>query len=177
MKAASGGLLACMILTLSTLGYSAEKERLKELDTYWAEAARAVKSGDFAAYQATFHEDAVLVSDIAQQSYPIAKAFARWREGFEDTRQKRMKAGVEFRFSKRIGDESTAHETGIFHYFTVNSKGETEHAYIHFECLLVKKDGWKAVMEYHKSMASPREWQQLALASPNSDRPSDGTGN
>ena len=73
-----------------------------------------------------------------------------------------MKANVEFRFSQRLGDSRTAHETGIFRYTSVNSEGKKNDEYIHFEGLLLKQDGkWKVLMEYQKSKATPDEWMSL----------------
>jgi hypothetical protein len=74
-----------------------------------------------------------------------------------------MKASVEFRFSKRISDPSTAHETGIFLYSSGDSGEKPKKEYIHFQALLVKtKGGWKIMMEYQKSKASQVEWNKLA---------------
>ncbi len=33
--------------------------------------------------------------------------------------------------------------------------------YIHFEALLLKRDGWKIMMEYQKSTATVEEWNAL----------------
>ena len=35
---------------------------------------------------------------------------------------------------------------------------EMDEAYIHFEGLLLKSDGWKMVMEYQKQPATLEEW-------------------
>ncbi|HBE67276.1 MAG TPA: hypothetical protein DDW52_03915 [Planctomycetaceae bacterium] len=154
--------LAFVIFWLPLKSVSASSQRTNELDVYWAAAAETVRSGDFEEYRKTFHRDAVLVSEIAGTSYPIAKAFERWKEGFEETKRGKLKANVEFRFSKRIGDSVTAHETGIFHYSTTDSNGKATSVYIHFQALLVKKDGrWQAVMELHKTEATQQEWQAL----------------
>jgi hypothetical protein len=58
-----------------------------------------------------------------------------------------------------MGDETTAHETGIFLYSSTDGGGKQE--YIHFEVLLVKRDGWKTLMEYQKSKATREEWESL----------------
>ena len=73
-----------------------------------------------------------------------------------------MKASVEFRFSQRLGDHTTAHETGIFLYTSQAPGEEPKKEYVHFEGLLTKKpDGWKILMEYQKSSATEAEWDQL----------------
>jgi ketosteroid isomerase-like protein len=131
-----------------------------ELDAFWAEMARTVREGDFEGYGALYHPDAVLVSAGSETSYPIARALAGWEQGFVDTREGRARAGVTFRFTQRLHDETTAHETGIFRY-TLEPQGGTERvALLHFEALLVRKDGtWQMVMEYQKQPATEEEWE------------------
>ena len=132
-----------------------------ELDAYWAEVSRTVTEGDFEGYAALYHEDAVLVSNFSNSSTPIANALAGWKQGFLDTRAGKMTAGVTFRFSQRYSDGETAHETGIFRYAATPAGGEPNVQFIHFEALMVKKDGWKMVMEYQKSPATAEEWESL----------------
>jgi hypothetical protein len=75
-----------------------------------------------------------------------------------DTQAGKVKANVEFRFTRRLNSESTAHEAGIFHYTAVPVKGDATDQYVHFEALLVKKDGWKMMMEYQQTPATAAEW-------------------
>ena len=139
-----------------------DSARLSELDAYWAEVSRAVNEGDFDAYSATCHEEGVLVSGTKKMSQPLAKALARWKQEFLDTRAGKIKASVEFRFSARLGDATTAHESGIFRYTSQASGGAPKAEYIHLEALLVKKtDGWKTLMENQKGLASEAEWDAL----------------
>lgn len=139
--------------------------RLAELDNFWAEVSRTVHEGDFEGYAATYHEDAVVVFTTGDNktSVAIAKALANWRQGFIDTKEGKTKPNVEFRFSQRVGDENTAHETGIFS-FQSNDASDTTNPkrFIHFEALLVKRDNtWLMVMEYQKSKATQEEWDVL----------------
>jgi hypothetical protein len=137
--------------------------RLAQLDAYWAEVSRSVREGDFEGYQATCHERGVLVSGSKESSIPLSKALARWKQGFLDTKSGKIKADVKFRFSQRFGDATTAHETGIFLYSTVNSEGEASQEYVHFQALLIKEKGqWKIFMEYQKSKGTLAEWNALA---------------
>ena len=139
-----------------------DASRLAELDTYWAEVSRSVREGDFEGYQATCHPEGVLVSGFSKTSYPLTEALARWKQGFADTQAGKMKASVEFRFSQRLGDATTAHETGIFLYSSADSDGDSAASYVHFEALLVKDMGaWKILMEYQKSKGSRDEWDAL----------------
>lgn len=139
--------------------------RIAEIDKFWAELSRTVREGDFEAYAATYHEDAVIVyaSRKNKTSYPIEKALETWKQGFLDTKAGKNKSDVKFRFSQRIGDETTAHETGIFMYTSSGSNGENKVQYrVHFEMLFVKRNGkWLGVMEYQKAEATENEWNAL----------------
>lgn len=152
-----------LMLTIASLSFAAEDDaanRIAELDAYWSSVSQAVSTGDFDRYAATFHQDAVLVSERSKTSYPISTALAKWKSGFQDTKHGKLQAKVEFRFSQRFGDATTAHETGIFHYSTKTADGKETSAHIHFEALLIKKDGkWLAMMEYQKSAATKKQWE------------------
>lgn len=160
------------IMIILSLGISsamaAERPAAKpELDGFWKEVARSVAAGDFAGYAATCHPQGVLVSQTKQTSYPLNKALAGWKQGFLDTKAGKMKAGVEFRFSKRLGDETTAHETGIFRYFTTDRSGNETAALIHFTALLIHTDGrWRVLMEHQKDAATEQEWNALMSSPP-----------
>lgn len=137
-------------------------DRLTELDAYWAEVSRSVREGDFEGYRATCHPEGILVSGNSKKSYPLTQALARWKQGFADTKAGKIKASVEFRFSQRWGDDTTAHETGMFLYSSTNAEGKTSRDYLHFEALLTrKKSGWKILMEFQKSRATEAEWKKL----------------
>ena len=133
----------------------------KELNAYWDELSRTVAEGDFEGYAALYHEDAALVSNLSQSSIAISKALSGWKQGFVDTRDGKMTAEVTFRFSQRYSDGQSAHETGIFRYAYTPRGGEQAVSLIHFEALMVKKEGWKMIMEYQKSRATPEEWEAL----------------
>jgi ketosteroid isomerase-like protein len=129
-----------------------------ELNAFWAEMSRTVEEGDFEGYGALYHSDAVLVM-LGRQSVPIGTALAGWKQLFVDTQEGRAEASVEFRFTSRLNDATTAHETGIFRYSFKPADGEAQVAPVHFESLLVKKDGrWLMVMEYQKEPATDEEW-------------------
>jgi hypothetical protein len=138
-----------------------ETTRLLQLDTFWSEVQVAVQKGDYNRYAATCHPSGVLVSSARKTSYPLSKALAGWKQGFLDTQSGKMKAGVEFRFSQRWGDETSAHETGIFHYWTIDANGLRNDHYVHFEALLAKQNRWRTLMEYQKGSASQDEWEKL----------------
>lgn len=130
-----------------------------DLDALWAEAARTVAEGDYDAYAALYHPDAVYVNALSGESHPIAVALANWKPGFEATKTGQTTASVAFRFTQRLHSETTAHDTGIFRYTAQAEGEETSTVYIHFEALLVRSDGaWKWIMEYQKALATEKEW-------------------
>ncbi len=144
----------------------ADSLRKAEIDkTFWNEVSRAVKKGDFEGYKATCHENAVLVTTSGKnkQSYPMTTALAGWKQGFVDTKDGKQFDQVEFRFSQRIGDETTAHETGIFYFTSHDSQGKLlRGGYTHLEALLVKNNGLRQIlMEYQKAKATKAEWDAL----------------
>jgi ketosteroid isomerase-like protein len=154
-------LLGVLLASSLTAWGGLSAQTTAELDAVWAEMSRTVSEGDFEGYAALYHEDAVLVAMGAGTSYPISTALDGWEQGFTDTREGDATASVRFRFSQRLHDETTAHETGIFNYRFESAAGEVSDTYIHFEALLVKKDGWKMIMEYQQSPATPEEWEAL----------------
>lgn len=151
--------------TKSKMETSNDSLRIAELDTFWAEVSRTVGAGDFNGYKATYHEDAVVVFTTGENkaSLSIAKALANWKQDFIDTKAGRTHNSVTFRFSQRIGDKTTAHETGIFTFQSNDgSTKENPKQFIHFEALLIKRDNsWLMVMEYQKSKANEEEWDLL----------------
>ena len=160
-------LILLLIFLFAQTGTAEEKRqaKMRELDAFWTEVSRSVKEGDFEGYAATCHPRGVLVSESKQTSYPLEKALAGWKQGFDDTKAGKMKASVEFRFSQRIGDETTAHETGIFRYATIDKEGKETPALIHFAALLVKsKEHWLVLMEHQKTEATEAEWDALKSA-------------
>ena len=148
-----------LLLFLLTSPELVEAQVVDALDAYWADVSRTVQEGDFEGYSALYHPDAVLVSSGGQTSYPIEQALAGWKQGFLDTRQGKTEASVAFRFTQRLHDETTAHETGIFRYSLKNADGSESGAMVHFQGLLVRKNGrWLMLMEYQQHPATQAEW-------------------
>jgi hypothetical protein len=143
----------------------ADSIRIAELNQYFAELSRTVREGDFEGYKATYHQDAVCVFTTGEKkrSTPIDVQLALWKPGIDDTKAGKTKNNVEFRFSQRIGDTTSAHETGIFYFTSIDKNGKVlATGGVHFEILLVKRNGvWLALMEYQKSKATQEEWDAL----------------
>jgi hypothetical protein len=149
----------------STAETYSDSLRIVELDRFWKEVSRTVREGDYEGYKATCHDEAVCIFATREKkvSIPMTAALEGWKQGFADTRSGKLQDNVEFRFSQRIGDATTAHETGIFAFTSVDSKSKiVTRSYIHFEELLVKRNGtWKVLMEYQKGKATQEEWELL----------------
>jgi ketosteroid isomerase-like protein len=164
MKTMCRPVMTILFLLATTLCGFAEDEaaRIAGLNGYWAKVSKAVKDGDFASYVSTCHAEAVLVSGTKKQSYPLTQALARWKKEFDDTKAGTRESAVEFRFSQRLGDATTAHETSVFRYSFRQDGAEWQHEYVHLEALLKKDaEGWKILMEYQKSVATEAEWNAL----------------
>ena len=139
-----------------------EEVRLQKLDLYWAEVSRTVGEGDFLGYVATCHPAGVLVSGKKKRSYPLASALKKWKTEFDDTKAGKMRASVDFRFKQRWGDDTTAHETGMFRYASQLKGDEEIVTYIDLEALLVKEGGrWKVLMEFQKGEKTKVDWDKL----------------
>lgn len=150
-------------LTFILGGILVAGDTLGELDEYWNRVSKAVRTGNLEAYRATCHPDGVLISGKAKKSELLSQALIRWGKEFADTKAGKMQADVKFRFSGRITGKDTAHEKGIFLYSSKKKGEEWKKDYVHFEALLVKKDGeWKILMEFQKSSATQKEWESLA---------------
>lgn len=154
-------LAACLFLAGSVFA-AEETEISTELDALWAEISLSVAEGDFDAYAATYHPDAVLVNIGSASSEPIAVALTNWKPGFDDTKSGNKTAGVSFRFTQRLLGSTTAHETGMFHFWSQPDQGQLAESFVHFEALSVKKDGeWKMIMEYQKEHGAKDDWDAI----------------
>ena len=152
------------ILTLffSIQSIWADDDVTDELDAAWGKLKTTVSKGDFHSYKSIYHRDAILVNGITHKSYPIKDAFEGWKQGFKDTRSGKITAQVDVKFSQRLTDKTTAHETGIFHYYTIDKDGKQNDSYVHFESLWIKKNiKWFMMMEYQKSRTDKVEWDEF----------------
>jgi ketosteroid isomerase-like protein len=136
---------------------------MTEIEAYWQEVERSVREGDFQAYSATIHPDAVIIAGAKQMSYPLRQALIRWEKDFENTSSGELKGDVSFRFAHRYYDTTTSHESGIFRYIATPKDGEAAIDYVAFDALLTKKDGrWQMLMENQIGPSSKEEWDALA---------------
>ena len=143
----------------------AEINIIEELDRSWILMKRSIKNGDFHKFKTMYHRDAIMVNGIKNSTYSIRNAFDGWEQGFKDTQAGAIDADLELKFSRRIFDNYTAHETGIFHYYTINESGDSTDSFIHFEALWIKKQNkWFMLMENQISRTSKSEWDSFNSA-------------
>jgi hypothetical protein len=156
-------ILLFLILSACTTVEQKPVNRIDEINDYWTEVSRCVGEGDFEGYKATCHKEGTLVAGTIQKAHPLSKALANWKHEFDDTKSGKIQAGVIFRLAKRLGDETRAHETGMFLYFQVKQDGKKNIEYIHLDALLVKTaDGWKMMMEHQRSKGTKADWDKLS---------------
>ena len=154
--------LFILTLFLSIQSIWAAADVTDQLDAAWGKLKTTVSNGDFRSFKSVYHRDAILVNGISKKSYPIKDAFAGWEQGFEDTKSGIISAHVDVKFSQRLTDKTSAHETGIFHYYTIDKEGKQNDSYIHFESLWIKKNiKWFMMMEYQKSRTDKVEWDEF----------------
>lgn len=151
------------IINLISIQYIyAEYNVLDEIDGAWDKIKNNIISGDFRSFKSSYHRDAILVNGITKKCYPIKKAFDGWRQGFIDTKAGILDANLELKFSQRVFDKYTAHEIGIFHYYTIDKKGKKIDSYVHFESLWIKKQNkWFMLMENQVSKTNKQEWDKF----------------
>jgi ketosteroid isomerase-like protein len=129
----------------------------------WAPVAASVANDDIVAMGRPYHFAAVLVTKAGTK--PIAAALDGWGKDIVAARKNGVRATVEFRFSSRRDDATTAFETGIFKYSTTDRAGVTTPRYVELEALLVKHDGkWRLVMEHQLEPTTEAAWNALPPA-------------
>ena len=141
-----------------------------ELDAFWTEVARTVSEGDLEGMRATYHPDAVHVpwDSTSYRTQPISKAGDNLPESTARTRAGLQQPNVEFRFTSRIHDETTAHEVGMVHFWRTVPNGERTDAYGLVDSYLVKKEGrWMILVEIQRWDFTEADWDALDPAGEN----------
>ena len=126
----------------------------------WQAVAKSAVDDDIVAMGRVYHPTAVLVSKNG--TTPIASALERWGRDMVTAKRNGVRASVEFRFTTRQDDATTAFQAGAFRYATTDKAGVTTPGYVRFEALLVKSpDGWKIVMERQLDAITEAAWNAL----------------
>lgn len=150
--------LALLIVTAAN-PIAAQDQVSVELDRLWDRVVESVRTGDHGLYLSTYHPDAIFVSARRGISRTVADDVAANLDAWRATAEGRAERDLEFRFTRRIHNETSAHESGMFRYSSLED-GTRSVATIHFTAALVKVDGvWLQLLEYQDSDATDAEWE------------------
>jgi len=127
----------------------------------WSVFVATVATDDIAGMGRVYFPDAVLVSPNGTR--PIKDTLEGWGRDMVAAKARGDKATVEFRFSRRQDDSTTAFEAGIFKYTVIARSGASTPKFYPFEELLVKTDGkWRVLMERQFDLVTEDAWDKLA---------------
>ena len=134
----------------------------REIDRdIWSVFVATVAADDIVGMGRAYFPDAVLVSPKGTR--PIKETLEGWGRDMVAARARGDKATVEFRFSRRQDDSTTAFEAGIFKYTVIAKSGASTSKFYPFEELLVKTNGkWRVLMERQFDLVTQDAWEQLA---------------
>ncbi len=126
----------------------------------WQAVAKSVVDDDIVAMGRVYHPAAVLVSKDGTR--PIAAALDGWGRDMVTAKKNGVRAAVDFRFTTRQDDVTTAFHAGAFRYATTDKAGVTTPGYVRFEALLVKSPGgWQILMERQLEAITESTWNAL----------------
>jgi ketosteroid isomerase-like protein len=126
----------------------------------WSVFVATVAGDDIVGMGNVYVPNAVLVRPRGTE--PIEQTLAGWGRDMVAAKAKGSTATVEFRFSRRQDDATTAFEAGIFKYTVVEKSGASRPTFYPFEELLAKTDGrWRVLMERQFAEVTQEEWDKL----------------
>ena len=126
----------------------------------WSVFVATVAADDIVGMGRAYFPDAVLVSPNGTR--PIKDTLERWGRDMVAAKAKGNRATVEFRFSRRQDDATTAFETGLFKYTVIEKSGASTSKFYPFEELLVKTNGkWRVLMERQFAEVTQDAWEKL----------------
>jgi ketosteroid isomerase-like protein len=127
----------------------------------WSVFVATVAADDISGMGRAYFPDAVLVSP--KRTRPIKETLEGWGRDMVAAKARGDKATVEFRFSRRQDDSTTAFEAGIFKYTVIAKSGASASKFYPFEELLVKTNGkWRVLMERQFDLVTQDAWDKLA---------------
>jgi hypothetical protein len=161
VKAAIAFVLWSVVAVSTSASQPAPASTAHEIDRdVWSVLIATVAADDIVGMGATYHPDAVLVSPTATAS--IKDTLDRWGRDMVAAKARGDKATVEFRYSRRQDNSTTAFEAGIFKYTVIAKSGVSTPKYYPFEMLLVKTNGkWRALMERQFAEVTQGAWDKL----------------
>jgi len=150
------------IVASDSASQTATASSAREIDRdVWSVFVATVTADDIAGMGRAYFPDAVLVSPKGTR--PIKETLEGWGRDMVAARARGDKATVEFRFSRRQDDSTTAFEAGIFKYTVIAKSGASTPRFTPFEQLLVKTNGkWRVLMERQFEPVTQEAWDKLA---------------
>ena len=150
------------VVVSDSASQTATASSAREIDRdIWSVFVATVAADDIAGMGRAYFPDAVLVSPKGTR--PIKETLEGWGRDMVAARARGDTATVEFRFSRRQDDNTTAFEAGIFKYTVVAKSGATTPRFCPFEQLLVKTNGkWRVLMERQFDPVTQEAWDKLA---------------
>jgi ketosteroid isomerase-like protein len=126
----------------------------------WSVLAATVANDDIAGMGAVYFPNAVLVSPTGTTA--IKDTLERWGRDMAAAKAKGNRAAVEFRFTQRLDNATTAFDAGLFKYTVIEKAGAASSKYYPFEILLAKTNGkWLILMERQFAEVSQGAWDKL----------------
>jgi hypothetical protein len=159
-RIATVALALCSIYLIGASGQTAPSTQ--DIDrTVWTVISKTVAEDDIVGMGKLYAPDAVLVTP--KETTPIKQALDRWGRDMVAAKGRGDRATVEFRFSVRQDNATTAFEAGMFKYTQITKADVSKPQYIPFEALLVKTGGqWRMLMERQLPALTQAEWDKLA---------------
>ena len=150
------------VVVSDSASQTATASSAREIDRdVWSVFVATVAADDIAGMGRAYFPDAVLV--LPKGTRPIKETLEGWGRDMVAARARGDKATVEFRFSRRQDDSTTAFEAGIFKYTVIAKSGASTSKFYPFEELLVKTNGkWRVLMERQFDLVTQDAWDKLA---------------
>jgi hypothetical protein len=153
--------LSYVISLSASPSQSATVSSAHEIDRdIWSVFVATVAADDIVGMGRAYFPDAVLVSQKVTR--PIKDTLEGWGRDMVAAKARGDRATVEFRFSRRQDDNTTAFEAGVFKYTVIAKSGATTPKFYPFEELLVKTNGkWRVLMERQFAEVTKEAWDKL----------------
>jgi hypothetical protein len=126
----------------------------------WSVFVATVAADDIVGMGNVYFPNAVMVRPRGTQ--PIKETLEGWGRDMVAAKARGSRATVEFRFSRRQDDATTAFDAGIFKYSVIEKSGASVSKFYPFEELLARTDGkWRVLMERQFAEVTRAEWDKL----------------
>ena len=162
--------LSAILLSKMSLAQNSktkDTEIISEIDNeLWKPLIKSVYDADYTLHESCYHPAAVMVFEMNNKSSSGKEWLeGRVKPGFAERKGQPKTTYLKMRFDKRINNEVTAFETGIFLFSSIKD-GVRNTSYIHFEFLMTKENGkWELLMENQRKRGTLEDWESLPAIS------------